>query len=131
MTERQAEVFAREWYSLIDAHAPVMKLIRLASEDLKVCFPGSELDLEAYTQWYIEDIHSNFNGKHEIHKVETEIHDDCAVVRMEITWTAQTWAPPAAGSVPVCLKPNVTLKLVPDGKGGLLLAHYQVTDRED
>ena len=131
MTEKQAKEFAVAWYRMIDDHTPVLNLIQRASEDLIVDFPGNSLSLEAYVEWYTQDIRSNFNGKHEIHTIRTEVGPDQATVFMEITWTAETWTPPAAHSQHVCLKPNVTLTLVPDGQGGLLLKRYAVVDRED
>ena len=129
MTEQQAERFAREWYAMVDSHAPVTRLLSRTAEDLEVSFPGRVLDREAYFQWYIQDIHSNFNGKHTIHKLSSAIFPDRAAVYMEITWTAEQWIPPAARSEPLCLKPNVTLTLIPDGKDGLLLWRYHVEDR--
>ena len=131
MTSAEAKKFAKEWYAAIDRHEPVLTLIQKASPDLVVKFPGSELDLLAYSKWYSEDIYKNFNGCHEIHSMKVSKTEEGMEVYMEITWRASTWTPPEPKSQTVCLKPNVTLGLVEKSDGTILLKSYQVTDRED
>lgn len=130
MTKEQAIQFARDWYASIDAHVSPVALMRMAEENLIVSFPGKDLDLMQYMDWYTQDIRSNFNGHHEIHKAEASVCGSSAEVYMEITWTAETWTPPCAKSEHVKLFPNVTLRII-ETCSGLKLEKYSVTDREE
>ena len=97
MTSEEITAFAKDWYEKLDVHAPMVDILpMLSDEELTMVFPEATLNgLSEFENWYQGVIRIFFDEVHIVKKVDADISDDKAAVKVVVQWEASRWNPPA------------------------------------
>ncbi len=91
---------ARDWYRLLDEHAPMLELMPMLSEEgLQMVLPEVTLHGQNdFVNWYQGVIRIFFDEIHEVRQADVTYAGDEAHVGIVVHWEASVWKPPARNS---------------------------------
>jgi hypothetical protein len=102
LTKCEVQELVNEFYTKLDAHAPVEEYINLFAfedEGLVLQFPGSRLtNWEQFKPWYESTLNKFFDEIHTAEKIELTTNNEQANIQAIVHWEATTWEPPHAHS---------------------------------
>ena len=98
LNETAVRDLVKNWYQLLDVHAPETDLVPLLSETgLEMQFPEGPLHgLDDFRRWYETVTHTFFDEKHVLKEVNVTLAADRADVNLIVNWQASRWKPPSA-----------------------------------
>jgi hypothetical protein len=105
LTEAEVQACAKEWYRLLDVHAPMIELLpMLATDGIEMKFPEATLTtLAEFEGWYQGVIRIFFDEVHEVKKCDVTVSGDVATADIIVKWEASVWNPPARYSKRIVL----------------------------
>ncbi len=91
---------ARDWYRLLDIHAPMLELLPMVAQNgLEMVLPEVTLHGQNdFVNWYQGVIRIFFDEVHEVLKADVRYEGDVAHVDIVVHWEASVWKPPARNS---------------------------------
>jgi len=91
---------ARDWYHLLDIHAPLLELMPMvAREGLEMVLPEVTLrGQNDFVNWYQGVIRIFFDEVHVVKQADVTYSGDEAHVNIVVHWEASVWKPPARNS---------------------------------
>ncbi len=102
LTKDEVEHVVRDFYHLLDIHAPQVQVIRHISEgELEMVFPEMTMRNQAeFEGWYQGVIRIFFDEIHTLQKLDVRLSEDGARADVDIVvrWEASRWKPPAPNS---------------------------------
>ena len=134
LTAAEIEAFAREWYRLLDEHAPVERVMALiAPGEVEFRLPEATLiSADQVRQWYAGGggfagvINVFFDEEHTLQSVQAEPAEDRASARVVVSWQARTWRPPSPRSERVAVEADQHWELVRSAGGQPVIVRYLV-----
>jgi steroid delta-isomerase-like uncharacterized protein len=98
LNETAVRDLVKNWYQLLDVHAPETDLVPLLSKSgLEMQFPEGLLHgIEDFRRWYETVTHTFFDEKHVVKEVNVTLAGDRAEVNLIVNWQARRWRPPIA-----------------------------------
>jgi hypothetical protein len=105
LTEAEVQACAKEWYRLLDVHAPMVDILpMLATDGIQMKFPEATLtSLAEFEGWYQGVIRIFFDEVHEVKKCDVTVSGDTATADIIVKWEASVWNPPARFSKRIVL----------------------------
>ena len=130
MTSEEITAFAKDWYEKLDVHAPMVDILpMLSDEELTMVFPEATLNgLSEFENWYQGVIRIFFDEVHIVKKVDADISDDKAAVKVVVQWEASRWNPPARFSDRIKLDAYQTWEVEKSPKTGKPVITKYVVD---
>ncbi|MFC1408273.1 nuclear transport factor 2 family protein [Streptacidiphilus sp. N1-12] len=126
LTEASIQEFAVNWYVALDHHVPLEETLAMLDEELEFKVPEDTfLGHLGFARWYEAVTNRFFDEVHTVTKVESDISDGSATVRVFVNWQAKIWNPPAEKSQWLGFDADQTWTVVA-GPDGPLIRSYAV-----
>jgi hypothetical protein len=102
----QLQAMAKEWYRLLDVHAPMLDLMpMLARNGLSMVFPEATLHGQSeFEGWYQGVIRIFFDEVHEVRSAAVHYEGGQALMDIVVHWEASVWKAPARHSARISLE---------------------------
>ena len=90
---------ARQWYRLLDVHAPMVDVLPLLADQPEMVFPEVSFNtLAGFEGWYQRVIRLFFDEVHTLRTCDVTIAGEEARVKVIVEWEASVWNAPEARS---------------------------------
>lgn len=99
LTEDEVRRFVKDWYDLLDVHAPEADILPLMSDDVEFRFPEvTTIGKPPFGTWYDRIVHTFFDEVHTLKNVGVKLTDEGADVDVLVNWQASVWRAPVRNS---------------------------------
>jgi ketosteroid isomerase-like protein len=129
LTRQSVGAMVVSWFAALDRKDPAEAVTGFFDLDrLYLKFPEGEFrGRNGFLRWYSAAMSTYFDTKHTLHAVDVDIAaDGTAEVRLQVTWQASTWQPPAARSERLGFDIQQSWRVVPDEDGRPQVRSYVV-----
>jgi hypothetical protein len=128
LTEDEVRRFVKDWYDLLDVHAPEADILPLMADDVVFRFPEvTTHGKPPFGTWYDRIVHTFFDEVHTLKNVGVTLTDEGADVDVLVNWQASVWRAPIRNSERIKFDAGQTWKVrrSPD-TGNVQLLLYSV-----
>ena len=128
LNETAVTALAKQWYHLLDVHAPMVDVLPLLGDQPEMVFPEVTLTtLAGFEGWFQRVIRIFFDEVHTLKTCDVKIKGGEARVKVIVEWEASVWNAPDATSKRIHLDADQDwIVRVSPRTGALVIARYVV-----
>lgn len=128
LNETTVKALAKQWYHLLDVHAPMVDVLPLLADNPEMVFPEVTFtNLAGFEGWFQRVIRIFFDEVHTLKVCDVTLAGDEAKVKVVVEWEASVWNAPEAQSKRIhCDADQDWTVRVSPRTGELVVARYVV-----